>query len=76
MASLDPRVMMMTPTKERFSQLFGPQGLIGPQGLMAPQGTQGSGFMVLGMSLATRGPCFFRFNIVVHLGPSNPYRLS
>ena len=33
---------------------LGPQGLIGPQGLMAPQGTQGSGFMVLCMSLATR----------------------
>ena len=41
--------------------LIGPQGLVGPnaliepQGLIAQQGTQGSGLVVLCMSLATRG---------------------
>ena len=46
--------------------LIGPQGLIEPQGLIGPlqgpiasQGTLGSGLVVLCMSLATRGTCFF-----------------
>ena len=44
-------------------------GPLGPQGLMAPQGTQGSGFMVLCMSLTTRGPCSNSLNYAINYPP-------